>query len=229
MGLGVEVEAAEVGFDADRLARIDRHFARYVDDGRLPGWLVLVSRARARSCTWPPAAGATSRPACRSSSTPVFRIYSMTKPITVGGGDDALRGGRLRAEGPGQPLHPRPSPTCAVYRTGSALDPRHRAGDRADADLAPAHPHRRPHLRVPPRPPGRRHVPARPGSSGGTRTGVDLAACCDALGRAAAAVPAGQRVELLGGHRRARPGGRGGVAASRSTGSSPSASSGRSA
>ena len=69
MGLGVEVEAGEVGFDAARLARIDRHFARYVEDGRLPGWLVLVSR-RGRSCTWPPAAGATWRPACRSRPTP---------------------------------------------------------------------------------------------------------------------------------------------------------------
>ena len=42
--LKVEVEPGEVGFDADRLARIDTHFARYVDDGRLPGWLVLVAR-----------------------------------------------------------------------------------------------------------------------------------------------------------------------------------------
>ncbi|HEY4791277.1 MAG TPA: hypothetical protein VIJ05_08110, partial [Actinomycetes bacterium] len=44
VALEVEVEAGQVGFDAGRLARIDRHFARYVDDGRLPGWLVLVSR-----------------------------------------------------------------------------------------------------------------------------------------------------------------------------------------
>jgi hypothetical protein len=44
VGLAVEVEAGQVGFDAGRLRRIDRHFARYVEDGRLPGWLVLVSR-----------------------------------------------------------------------------------------------------------------------------------------------------------------------------------------
>ncbi len=42
--LRVEVEAGEVGFDAARLARIDRHFTRYVDDGRLPGFVLLVSR-----------------------------------------------------------------------------------------------------------------------------------------------------------------------------------------
>jgi CubicO group peptidase (beta-lactamase class C family) len=44
VGLEVEVEPGQVGFDAPRLRRIDRHFARYVEDGRLPGWLVLVSR-----------------------------------------------------------------------------------------------------------------------------------------------------------------------------------------
>ena len=42
--LNVEVEPGAVGFDAARLARIESHFARYVDDGRLPGWLILVSR-----------------------------------------------------------------------------------------------------------------------------------------------------------------------------------------
>ena len=42
--LKAEVDPAEVGFDAARLRRLDRHFARYVDDGRLPGWLITVSR-----------------------------------------------------------------------------------------------------------------------------------------------------------------------------------------
>src|ERR1035438_6290131 len=42
--LKVEAEPYEVGLDPDRLQRIGRHFARYVDDGRLPGWLITVSR-----------------------------------------------------------------------------------------------------------------------------------------------------------------------------------------
>jgi len=42
--LKTEAEPAEVGLDPDRLQRIDRHFARYVDDGRLPGWLIAMSR-----------------------------------------------------------------------------------------------------------------------------------------------------------------------------------------
>ena len=80
--LPVEVEPAELGFDAGRLARIDRHFDRYVDDGRLPGWLIVVSRDGPDRATSPRTASATSRPACRSSPTRIWRIYSMTKPIT---------------------------------------------------------------------------------------------------------------------------------------------------
>jgi hypothetical protein len=43
-GLKAEADPAEVGLDPQRLQRIDRHFARFVDDGRLPGWLITVSR-----------------------------------------------------------------------------------------------------------------------------------------------------------------------------------------
>ena len=44
--LKAEADPAEVGLDPERLKRVDRHFARYVDDGRLPGWLITVSRRR---------------------------------------------------------------------------------------------------------------------------------------------------------------------------------------
>ena len=40
----VGIDPADAGFDTERLTRIDRHFARYVDDGRLPGWLIAVAR-----------------------------------------------------------------------------------------------------------------------------------------------------------------------------------------
>jgi CubicO group peptidase (beta-lactamase class C family) len=79
--LKVEVEPREVGLDADRLRRIDSHFARYVDDGRLPGWLAVVSRHGrvahiAHSGHRDVEAGAP------ITSDTLYRIYSMTKPIT---------------------------------------------------------------------------------------------------------------------------------------------------
>ena len=42
----IEAEPKDVGLDAERLTRIERHFESYVDDGRLAGWLVAVSPAR---------------------------------------------------------------------------------------------------------------------------------------------------------------------------------------
>ena len=42
--LKTEIDPPAVGLDPARLARLDRHFQRYVDDGRLPGWLVAVAR-----------------------------------------------------------------------------------------------------------------------------------------------------------------------------------------
>ncbi len=80
--LKVEVEPGAVGFDAARLARIESHFARYVDDGRLPGWLILVSRGG--KIVYLGSYGYRDL----ESRAPIewdtlFRIYSMTKPITA--------------------------------------------------------------------------------------------------------------------------------------------------
>jgi CubicO group peptidase (beta-lactamase class C family) len=80
-GLKAEVEPAEVGLDPGRLARIDRHFTRYVDNGKLPGWLLAISRngrlAHVSTC------GARDMEARLPVETDtLWRIYSMTKPIT---------------------------------------------------------------------------------------------------------------------------------------------------
>ena len=80
--LRAETDPAELGFDAGRLERIDRHFARYVDDGRLPGYLAIV--ARDGRIAHVASAGKRDLEA----SAPVeldtlWRIYSMTKPITT--------------------------------------------------------------------------------------------------------------------------------------------------
>ena len=80
-GPAVDVQPAAVGFDPQRLARIDTHFRRYVDDGRLPGWSLLLSRHGQVAHV--------ARYGRRDleADLPVeldtlFRIYSMTKPIT---------------------------------------------------------------------------------------------------------------------------------------------------
>jgi CubicO group peptidase (beta-lactamase class C family) len=80
-GIAVEVEPEAVGFDADRLRRIDTHFARYVDDGRLPGWLAVV--ARHGQVVHVGSSGHRNRETGAPIETDtIFRIYSMSKPIT---------------------------------------------------------------------------------------------------------------------------------------------------
>jgi CubicO group peptidase (beta-lactamase class C family) len=78
---GVTTDPGSVGFDAERLGRVDQHFARYVDDGRLPGWQLTICRhgqvAHLTSC------GQADIEAGRAVETDtIWRIYSMTKPIT---------------------------------------------------------------------------------------------------------------------------------------------------
>jgi CubicO group peptidase (beta-lactamase class C family) len=80
-GIKAEVDPAEVGFDPARLDRIDRHFARYVEDGRLPGWLVTVSRHG--KLAYVSAYGARDVEAgLPVESDTLWRIYSMSKPVT---------------------------------------------------------------------------------------------------------------------------------------------------
>nr|WP_184869115.1 serine hydrolase domain-containing protein [Kutzneria kofuensis] len=77
----ITADPAEHGFDAGRLARVDRRFDRYVDEGKLPGYLAVVTRhgevvhvghggLRDVEAALPVA------PDTR------WRIYSMTKPVT---------------------------------------------------------------------------------------------------------------------------------------------------
>ena len=79
--LKVEAEPAEVGFDPDRLRRIDAHFARYVDEGKLPGWLIAVSR-RGRLVHLSTYGRRDVEADLPVEIDTLWRIYSMTKPIT---------------------------------------------------------------------------------------------------------------------------------------------------
>jgi CubicO group peptidase (beta-lactamase class C family) len=122
VGLAVEVEAGQVGFDAARLARIDRHFAGYVEDGRLPGWLVLVSR-RGRIVHL-----ATCGRRDLEADLPVeldtrFRIYSMTKPVTAVAAMQLYEQGAFSLKDPVAAFVPAFA-DLAVYRDGPATGPR---------------------------------------------------------------------------------------------------------
>ncbi|HZZ95876.1 MAG TPA: serine hydrolase domain-containing protein [Jatrophihabitantaceae bacterium] len=79
--LTVEVDPAEAGFAADRLARINAHFDRYVAEGKLPGWSVLVAR-HGRIVHIGTGGDRDVEAGLPVELDTVFRIYSMTKPIT---------------------------------------------------------------------------------------------------------------------------------------------------
>ncbi|MDP9166465.1 MAG: beta-lactamase family protein [Actinomycetota bacterium] len=72
---------AELGFDPARLARLDKHLARYVDDGRLSGWQLLLTKND--QIAHESAYGWRDREAGQPvESDTLWRIASMTKPIT---------------------------------------------------------------------------------------------------------------------------------------------------
>jgi CubicO group peptidase (beta-lactamase class C family) len=70
-----------MGFDPERLERIQTHFNRYVDDRRLAGWLATVSRSG--QLVWTGKAGHQDREReIAMKDDTIWRIYSMTKPLT---------------------------------------------------------------------------------------------------------------------------------------------------
>ncbi len=119
--LASEIEPAAAGFDRDRLARLDAHFRRYVDDGRLPGWSLVVTRGgkvvhlarygMADAEQGQPVAGDT-----------LFRIYSMTKPITSVAAMMLYEEGAFELKDPVSRFLPAFA-DLRVYRSGSALAP----------------------------------------------------------------------------------------------------------
>lgn len=74
-------DAAQVGLSQSRLDRIPHHLNRYVDEGKLPGYLVMVARQGKPAYLhhYGFRDVETQRPVTEDT---IFRIYSMTKPIT---------------------------------------------------------------------------------------------------------------------------------------------------
>jgi CubicO group peptidase (beta-lactamase class C family) len=80
-GLSVDVEPSEVGLDPRRLDRVGAYFRCFVDDGRLPGWLIVISRAG--KVVYIEAAGRRDETGLPIEPDTLLEIYSMTKPVTA--------------------------------------------------------------------------------------------------------------------------------------------------
>jgi CubicO group peptidase (beta-lactamase class C family) len=116
------IDPAEVGFDASRLARIDRHLDRYVEAGLLPGWQLVIARDGEI------AHAATSGLRDMEARLPVepdtiWRIYSMTKPVASVAAMSLWEEGAFELKDPIARWLPAFA-DARVYRGGSDLAPR---------------------------------------------------------------------------------------------------------
>ena len=117
----IEVDPLEVGLDPARLERVDEHFRRYVDEGKLPGWTIAVARNDRLAHLSHHGYRDVEAGAPVTDDT-IWRIYSMTKPITSVATLMLWERGALELTDPVE----RYIPAFAdqrVYRGGSAMNP----------------------------------------------------------------------------------------------------------
>ena len=77
----IETDPGDVGFDPERLTRVDTYLQRCVDDGLVPGWQFVLTRHG--HIVHASVAGLRDREqALPVEADSLYRIYSMTKPIT---------------------------------------------------------------------------------------------------------------------------------------------------
>jgi CubicO group peptidase (beta-lactamase class C family) len=114
-------DPADLGFDAGRLERIATHFRHYVDDGRLPGWQVVVSRQG--QIVYEATCGRRDLDAGTDwTSDAVVRMYSMTKPITSVAAMMLYEAGAFQLKDPVSSFIPSFAES-RVYRGGTHLKP----------------------------------------------------------------------------------------------------------
>ena len=114
-------DPTSAGFDPERLARIDHHFARYVDDGRLPGFQVVVSRGAQLVHASTHGRRSLERDEPWEPDT-VVRMYSMTKPITSVAAMMLYEEGAFQLKDAVRDILPEFGDT-PVYRSGSFVNP----------------------------------------------------------------------------------------------------------
>ena len=95
-----------VGLSKERLNRITETLKASIAKGDIPGAVLLISR-HGKIAYFEAMGSLDPEKKTPMSKDAIFRIYSMTKPIADGCGDDAVRGGQARPERPGRQVHPR--------------------------------------------------------------------------------------------------------------------------
>ena len=115
---------------------LDRHFQRYVDDGLLPGFLITVSRhgQLAHVSTYGQRDMEAGLPV---ETDTIWRIYSMTKPITAVAAMVAWEQGLFELNDPVRRYIPSFADT-RVWRSGSTVAPVTEPITEELRDLAPA-------------------------------------------------------------------------------------------
>jgi CubicO group peptidase (beta-lactamase class C family) len=119
--LKVDAEPEELGFDGQRLQRIVPHLRRYVDEDKLPGWTVAVAR-RGRVAFLAHHGLADLESGRPVADDTIWRIYSMTKPITSVAALMLYERGLLDLTDPVSRFIPAFAEP-RVYRAGSAANP----------------------------------------------------------------------------------------------------------
>jgi CubicO group peptidase (beta-lactamase class C family) len=118
---GATVDPKEVGLDATRLKNIDKHFNRYVDEGRLSGYAVAVAR-HGKVAHFGMYGHKDSETSAPITDDTMYRIYSMTKPITSIALMMLVERGLLQLTDPVSKFIPSFGET-RVWNTGTVLKP----------------------------------------------------------------------------------------------------------
>lgn len=114
-------DPADHGFDLGRLSRIETHFQSYIDDRRLAGWQVAVSRGG--EVVYSATAGDRDRDAGIAwEDDTIARMFSMTKPITSVAAMMLYEEGAFELKDPVAKFIPSFGDS-RVYRSGSAYSP----------------------------------------------------------------------------------------------------------
>jgi CubicO group peptidase (beta-lactamase class C family) len=93
-----EIMSEQLGFSTERLARIDKHLQAYIDRGYLAGINALILHKG--QIAYERSFGAQAMNAAPMNSESIFRIYSMTKPITSVAALMLLEEGKFMLEDP---------------------------------------------------------------------------------------------------------------------------------